>query len=525
MTAKAFRDLLAQSRDKSFLVARRGIEKEGLRVSRDTYRISQRPHPTALGSALTHSAITTDYSEALLEFITGVHETPESALDELLHLHAFTSQSLPDEIIWSASMPGELDQEADIPIAHYGSSNIGTMKRVYRNGLGARYGRAMQAIAGIHYNFSLPELFWEASLPYATGTGLSMREWRTEGYLALIRNFQRRLWLLNFLTGSSPAISRSFVLGEAADHLVAGQSKTLISEYATSLRMGDLGYTSSAQDSLQICYNQLDTYIQTLTEAIVKPHEGYTSLPPTRDGEMLQLNHGLLQIENEFYSAIRPKRVTESGEAPVRALSTRGIEYVEVRCLDVNPFTPLGIDVETTALVDTFLLSCLLEDSAPCTSRSSKIDDENNQRALNQGRDPSLRFLTESGEEQSLVEAAEPILVSMQSAAELLDSANKTSRHVNAVKAARSKVIGDEETFSARVLRELAERQLNYSTLMGEYSEQWNQMFTDFTVPQDARTRLADEAIASLRKQRELESSDTLSFEAFLKTFYEQYQG
>lgn len=524
MTAKAFRDLLAQSRDTSFLIARRGIEKEGLRVSRDTYRLSQRPHPTALGSALTHSAITTDYSEALLEFITEVHETPEAALEELLHLHAYTSQSLPDEVIWGASMPGELGEEADIPIAHYGSSNIGTMKRVYRNGLGARYGRAMQAIAGIHYNFSLPELFWEASLPHATGTDLSMKEWRTEGYLALIRNFQRRLWLLNFLTGSSPAISRSFVLGEAADHLVAGQSDTLISQHATSLRMGDLGYTSSAQDSLQICYNHLNTYIQTLKEAIVKPHDGYANLPPMRDGEMLQLNHGLLQIENEFYSAIRPKRVTKSGEAPVRALSSRGIEYVEVRCLDVNPFTPLGIDVETTALVDTFLLSCLLEDSAPCTSESRKIDDENNQRALNQGRDPSLRLITESGGEHAIVEAAEPILVSMQSAAELLDGANKTSRHTQAVNMARSKIKGDEETFSARVLRELDDRQLNYSTLMGEYSEQWNQMFRNFTVPPDKRTRLADEAIASLRKQRELENSDTVNFEAYLKAFYEQYQ-
>ena len=249
MAGQALRDLLAQTQDRSILVARRGIEKEGLRVSRDHYRISQLPHPIALGSALTHSSITTDYSEALLEFITGVHDTPEAALEELFNLHAFTSQSLPDEIIWSASMPGELFGEHDIPIANYGSSNIGTMKRVYRNGLGARYGRAMQAIAGIHYNFSLPETFWEQSIEHA-GASVSLKEWRTEGYLALIRNFQRRLWLLNFLTGSSPAISRSFITGQPPSHLIPGQSGTLISDHATSLRMGDLGYTSSAQDGL-----------------------------------------------------------------------------------------------------------------------------------------------------------------------------------------------------------------------------------------------------------------------------------
>jgi glutamate--cysteine ligase len=287
--------------------------------------------------------------------------------------------------------------------------------------------------------------------------------------------------------------------------------------------MGDLGYTSSAQDGLQICYNQLETYIQTLTDAIVKPHEQYASLPPMSQGELLQLNHGLIQIENEFYSAIRPKRVTQSGEAPVRALRARGIEYIEVRCLDVNPFTPLGIDVDTTALVDTLVLSCLLEDSPLCTPHSRKIDNENNQRALNQGRSPSLRLLDDAGNEQKLVEASASILTSMEATAELLDSANQTSRHVEAVKAARSKIVGDEETYSARVVRELDEQSVDYSTLMGEYSKRWNRMFQDFTLPLNTRTQLADEAIASLRKQREIEKSDASTFDAFLQAFYAQY--
>ena len=239
---------------------------------------------------------------------------------------------------------------------------------------------------------------------------------------------------------------------------------------------------------------------------------------------MLQLNRGLLQIENEFYSAIRPKRVTESGEAPVRALDSRGIEYVEVRCLDVNPFTPLGIDVETTALVDSFLLSCLLEDSPPCTPDSRKMDEENNQRALNRGRDPSLRLLTETHGEQSLEEAAQLILNSMMAAAELLDGANATTRHAEAVKTAQARIIGDQETPSARVIRELSESQIDYSVLMGQYSEQWNQMFREAAIPQNVRTHLADEAIASLRKQREIENSDTLTFDAFLHAFYAQYR-
>jgi len=247
-------------------------------------------------------------------------------------------------------------------------------------------------------------------------------------------------------------------------------------------------------------------------------------LPATRDGEMLQLNHGLLQIENEFYSAIRPKRVTQSGEAPVRALDTRGVEYVEVRCLDVNPFTPLGIDVETTALVDSFLVSCLLDDSPPCTPESRKVDEENNQRALNQGRNPSLQLLTEKNGEQSLVEASKVLLSSMEAAAELLDSANQTSRHTEAVTTARARVLGKSETPSARVARELSEKQIDYSTLMGQYSEQWDQVFRDAKIPPITRGQLADEAIVSLRKQREIEQSDTMTFDAFLQAFYQQYR-
>jgi glutamate--cysteine ligase len=523
MMATAFRTAITNGSPADLLRITRGIEKEGLRVSTSDHTLSQKPHPTPLGSALTHNAITTDYSEALLEFITSVHDTPEGALNELYQLHAYTAQSLPDEIIWGASMPGELGPENEIPIAHYGSSNIGTMKRVYRNGLSARYGRTMQVIAGIHYNFSLPDAFWESSKPIGN-PDCSLTDWRTQGYLALIRNFQSHGWLLNFLTGSSPALSRSFVRGDPPSHLQSINNHTLFGEFATSLRMGDLGYTSSAQDGLQICYNQLHTYIETLTKAIVTPHDAYTQLADTRDGERSQLNDGLLQIENEFYSAIRPKRVTQSGEAPVRALEERGIEYVEVRCLDINPFTPIGINEETIALVDTFLLSCVLSESPLCDAATRTIDNANTQRILNFGRNPSLQLLTRDGGEIPRNELAQPILESMQEAAACLDSANATSHHGKAVARARGMLMGDVETPSARVLRELTEQGLSYSELMGNYADRWNHAFEDHAIPSKIKTGLADEAIASLRRQREIEINDKLSFDEFLREFYAQYR-
>ena len=521
--AAAFKTAITNGSPPDTLRVTRGIEKEGLRVSSSDHRLSQKPHPTALGSALTHNAITTDYSEALLEFITDVHNTPIGALNELYQLHAYTAQSLPDEIIWSASMPGELGSENEIPIANYGSSNIGMMKRVYRNGLSARYGRTMQVIAGIHYNFSLPDAFWESSRR-VNNPDCSLTDWQTHGYLALIRNFQRHGWLLNFLTGSSPALSRSFLRGESPDHLKNIGDHTLYREFATSLRMGDLGYTSSAQDGLQICYNQLDTYIETLTKAITTPHDAYRRLPDRTSGERTQLKDGLLQIENEFYSAIRPKRVTKSGEAPVRALKERGIEYVEIRCLDINPFTSLGINEQIIALIDTFLLSCVLSDSPVCDAASRGIDYTNTQRILHFGRDPSLQLLREDGQEIRRSELAKPILNAMQEAAEWLDSANATTRHSDATILAEGMMIGDVETPSSRVLREISEQNVSFSELIGRYAEQWHTEFKNYHIPSTIKTALADEAITSLRRQREIESADTLSFDAFLSKFYAQYR-
>ena len=523
MMAAAFRTAITNGSPSDILRVTRGIEKEGLRVSSSDHRLSQKPHPTPLGSALTHNAITTDYSEALLEFITGVHNTPMGALNELYQLHAYTAQSLPDEIIWSASMPGELGPENEIPIANYGSSNIGTMKRVYRNGLSARYGRTMQVIAGIHYNFSLPDAFWESSRRISS-PDCSLTDWRTQGYLALIRNFQRHGWLLTFLTGSSPALSQSFVRGESPEHLQSIRDHTLYREFATSLRMGDLGYTSSAQDGLQICYNQLDAYIETLTNAIMTPHDAYRLLPDRSSGERTQLNDGLLQIENEFYSAIRPKRVTQSGEAPVRALEKRGIEYVEVRCLDINPFTSLGINEEIIALTDSFLLSCVLSDSPLCDAASRSIDNTNTQRILHFGRDPSLKLLKEEGQEIPRSELAKPIFDAMHKAAEWLDSANATTRHSHAIIRAEGMVMGDVETPSSRVLREISEQNVSFSELMGRYAAQWHREFKNYPIPSEIKTALADEAIASLRRQREIESADSLSFDAFLSEFYAQYR-
>ena len=325
----------------------RGIEKESLRVD-PTGHLAMTPHPSALGSALTHPSITTDYSEALLEFITA----PSASIDEVLHeldeIHRYTYQHIGDELLWVSSMPCQLGDDSSIPVGKYGSSNVGKMKQVYRVGLGNRYGRLMQTIAGIHYNFSVPDELWQ-ELQRASGDTQSLQDFKTQGYFATIRNFRRYSWLLLYLLGAAPAVCKSFVRGR--DHQlqpVGDDSHSLYTPYATSLRMGDLGYQSKAQSSLVVCYNDLDQYVRTLRSALEQPYPAYDEIGLKDErGNYKQLNTALLQIENEFYSSIRPKRTAEMGETPIHALQDRGVEYIEVRCIDLNPLVPNGINAET----------------------------------------------------------------------------------------------------------------------------------------------------------------------------------
>jgi glutamate--cysteine ligase len=326
---------------------RRGIEKESLRVRPDG-TLATTPHARTLGSALTHPRITTDFSEAQLELITGVHASAEGCLRELVEIHQFTYRQIGDELMWAASMPCRLPAEAEIPIGRYGTSNVGRAKTVYRTGLAHRYGRRMQTISGIHYNWSTPD---------AQGN---------DAYFALIRNFRRHSWLLLYLFGASPAVCSTFVAGRAHELLPLG-GDTLHLPHATSLRMGRLGYQSDAQASLKVSYNGLDSYAASLEQALTESYPAYEAIG-LRDGDdYRQLGTTLLQIENEFYGTIRPKRVIRSGERPLHALRERGVEYVEVRMMDLDPFEPVGIDAGTMRFLDVFLLHCLLRASPPDT--------------------------------------------------------------------------------------------------------------------------------------------------------------
>jgi glutamate--cysteine ligase len=487
---------------------KRGIEKESLRVRPDG-ELALTPHPPELGSALKHPHITTDFSEALIELITGVHTRVEACREELKRIHQFVYRHIGDEVLWGASMPCSLPDENAIPIARYGNSNVGRAKTVYRIGLAHRYGKRMQMIAGLHYNWSLPEAAWP----------LQGHRDTNEAYFALVRNFRRHAWLLLYLFGASPAVCASFVAGRkhALEELAPG---TLYLPHATSLRMGRLGYLSEAQDSLAVSYNSIESYTACLDDVLTRPYPPYEAIG-IRDGEgnYRQLGTSLLQIENEFYSTIRPKRVIRPGERALHALRERGVEYVEVRAMDLDPFSPIGITADTIRFLDVFLLHCLLTESPPDTRREIEAIGRNKLRAAARGREPGLR-LDRDGRMVELREWGAEVFAECEPIAAALDAAQGTGAHREALSAAVKATEDPGLLPSARVLAEMRERHENsYSRFALARSLEHAKILRSEPLPAEVEARFARFAEESIRKQRETEAAERVDFETYRRKY------
>ncbi|MDB5797256.1 MAG: gshA2 [Paucimonas sp.] len=503
----AHQDLLAQGL--------RGVEREALRTDRQG-RLARTPHPAALGSALTHPRITTDYSEALLELITSPQADTAAMLGELDLIHRYVQQSLGDEIMWTHSMPAVLPAEDEIPIAWYGKSHIGMLKHVYRRGLALRYGRAMQCIAGIHYNFSVADGLWE-QLRRDEGSSLSPQDFQSEGYIALIRNFQRRSWLLMLLFGASPALPTGFLQGRP-HQLETLSEDTLYLPYATSLRMSDLGYQNNAQAGLIPPYNTLEQYLRGMARAVSLPYPAYEAMGLRRDGEWVQISTNVLQIENEFYATIRPKRVTRPGERPARALQERGVQYIEVRCMDVDPFEPVGVSLQTARFLDAFLMTCALAPSPQVDERRGNEDRANFASVVREGRRPGL-LLQRDGAAVPLAQWAQELLDEVRPVARLLDRQAGGSEHVDAVQAQASQLAAPATLRSARVLEGIAGHGNSFYRYALAQSAAHAENFLSRPLDPALRQQMMQEAALSIAQQKQIESQDQGSFDDFVEAY------
>lgn len=495
----------------------RGVERETLRYQLDG-NLATTPHPTGLGSAYSNNWITTDFSESLLEFITPVSQDIGTLKAQLEDIHHFTQTKLGEEKMWPLSMPCYVGSEDDINLAQYGTSNSGKMKTLYREGLKRRYGSLMQIISGVHFNFSFPESFWDQL--YGEQSEQERQETKSTAYFGLIRNYYRFGWLIPYLFGASPALCSSFIQGRDTKLPFEKIGGTLYLPYATSLRLSDLGYTNSAQSALKIGFNNLDEYLSGLNKAIRTPSEEFAEIGVKVDGEYRQLNSNVLQIENELYAPIRPKRVAKSGEKPSEALARGGVEYIEVRSLDVNPYSSVGIEEDQVRFLDLFLAWAALSDSEPMDFCEQACWRENWNKVIVEGRKPGLELqIGCKGEILTLQDWAKRVFVELVQIAEKMDEAIGNDQYQQVCFKLLSWIDNPEQTISGQLLED-TKRLGGLGKVGCEFGKHYREQHLNHQYKTYSDEAMEAEARRSVQAQAEIEASDTLNFDDFLDEYF-----
>ncbi len=490
-----------------------GVEKEGLRVSRKG-GLSQAPHPKNLGCALTHPNITTDFSESLLELVTPPMSDAKSVLGFLQDTQHYLYCRLPkDQNFWPASMPCVIRGETYIPIAQYGSSNRAKMKTIYRQGLANRYGSVMQTIAGIHFNYSFSEKFIKKCNQFS-----AVGQSQDEAYMALTRNVVRYGWVIPYLFGASPAVCKSFLKGYHKHTLIEFNESTLYEPYATSLRMGDIGYQNLREDEagVKANYNSLDHYVHSLKSGMSASCSEYERIGIKKNGHYQQLNTNILQIENEYYASVRPKPLVEVGQKPLDSLSDQGIAYIELRSLDVNPSLPMGIDKQQIHFLEVFLLFCLLKDSPAISTREQFEIDGNDQLIAHEGRKPNLRLKYQT-KEISIAELGGQLATDLDLCATLFGKDYQAQ-----VGDICRRFSNPELTPSAQILERMRNKNQGFFDDTNTFAKQYRREFLAKDINQAHFDYLDAQAESSCKHQREIEESDTIGFDEFLSQYFEQ---
>ena len=509
-------DSLASLRQKGI-----GLEKESLRVNEQGL-LMQTSHPVSLGAALTHPYITTDFSEAQLELITPQMHDNTEALAFVHDLHAYIYQRMePTTVLWANSMPCVVKNSERIPIARYGASNLGQMKHIYRQGLHLRYGSSMQVISGVHFNYSLHKQLWP-SLQSALQASGELFDFRNRCYMGMVRNLIRYNWIIPYLFGASPAVCRAFVDQTGGD-LQAFDEATLFEPGATSLRMGNVGYQNNREikTGLNVSYNDLTQYIACLRNAVTTEYPDYQALGVKTHAQYQQLNANLLQIENEYYATVRPKRTANQDEMSLLALHRAGIEYVELRALDVNPFERTGLNLSQLYFLEALFLFCMLTDSPPLSADEQRQCNHNEIVTAHRGREPGLQLQTPD-KSRPLCAWGEAVCQAMLPVGALLDKAHGGERYQQAIQAQSQLFMDSELTLSARILDEMRSRQEDFVTFTLRYSHKHRHAFLH--CPLDAERAATWDGMArdSLAEQQRIEACDQQDMDTYIADYFAQ---
>lgn len=441
-----------------------GIERESQRVNL-LGDLALTPHPAVFGDKAENPRITTDFSESQIEMITPPLKSVEEVYNSLNEIRLEVENGINGELLWPLSMPPRLPDEDRIPIARFPDSEEGRDIEAYRNGLALRYGKKMQMISGIHYNFSLSEKLVDF-LYEQFGENKEKRTFIDEMYFALTRNFLRYRWLLIYLFGASPSsdstydsvISKELKVIEKCCPDCCGRIIHDYDQYAVSLRVSRFGYSNTHQRKHTVHFNSLEEYIHKLRKMMATVNKKYLLLGLNRNGTKIQLNGNVLQKESEFYSSIRVKQSTSKGETQLEALEKRGVKYIEVRILDLNPFEKLGISLQQMVFLQVFLLFCLFEQSDSIAAEELEKINSNHHLVSLFGRKKDLMLHRYDEGSISLKDFGVQVFDKLRHVAELMDKNAKNSKYKDSVENEYQKLFDMSLLPSDRIRREMKEK-------------------------------------------------------------------
>ena len=492
-----------------------GFEREGLRV--ESSFLSKKPHPKSLGSALCNRFITTDFSEAQLELVTPPHEDKKDAMQFLDDIHHFISHKIEDEIIWPFSMPLDIGSDEDILIASYGKSNLARFKEIYRNGLSERYGKMMQAISGLHYNYSVPESIWESE--FFNNKDIDPKKTRSAAYFNMMRNVYRMNWLVLYLFGASPVITKNF-LAQDSDPFKKLDKKTLYLPFATSLRMSNYGYQNARRKKIEVSINSMDQYISDLRSATNTTHQEFRNIQIKNSNFQAQINENILQIDDEYYAIARAKSKIISDQRTTSKLKQGGVDFIELRSLDIDPFSRIGIKEETTLFLEVLMTYCFLKDGQFFSSEEIENINHNDSLVAKIGRKPNLELIR-NGKRISLSAWGNQIMENLYPIAAILDC--EGAKYSVAIDNAKEKINNPDQTLSAQILELLSSNNTSFLELGMSIGKEHKDYFLKRKKSTNQSWELLEkETRKSIAEQKALEKNDSLSFESYLEDYFKQ---
>ena len=413
-----------ESLEDYFIKANFGLEKENVRVT-ESGNLALTPHPKAFGDREKNAYIKTDFSESQLEMVTPVCNTLEEVYSFICNLNKVVSLEIMKngEFLWPQSNPPILPREEEIPIAKLSNRE----DELYRENLSYKYGKKKQVISGIHYNFSFKEEFIKL-LYKELKVEKDFREFKDDIYLRMARNFQKYHWLLIYLTGASPVFHESYIEEIKEEGEKLGEDSYYIKD-DTSLRNSSYGYKN--KKDYYVSYNSIEEYASDIKN-LVKDKE--------------------IQSIKEYYNPIRLKSL--GSEDMLESLLHKGIDYLEVRLLDLDPLSIQGVSKETLYLVHLFMIYTLLKENKEITYKDQEEFFKNHDMVALKGRNEDA-VIHENGVPVLLKDKGREILSEMDEIVEILFSNNEEFKNV--IKRALEKINNPHDTISEKLIKDIKE--------------------------------------------------------------------